>query len=114
MKQIIALVAVLAATLVVALPAGSTTAPGYNFTIKVTIAKGGRVTLSSTTAKRGWIGRFRITNKDSKPHRFDVGGLPVKKPIPPGGIAKLSSYLEDRGAFKIRVDGVFRGYFNVV
>jgi hypothetical protein len=115
----LALMFVLAALAAAALPGAGgartqTTAPGYNFKIGVSITKGGHVVLSRSVAKRGWLAHFVITNKDSKAHRFDVGGLPVKKPIAPGATAKLGSYLEDRGAFKIHVDGVFRGYFNVV
>lgn len=119
MKRTLVLISLLAALVAVALPAAGgarpqTTAPGYNFKIAVSIKKGGLVVMSRSTAKRGWLAHFVITNRDTKPHRFDVGGLPVKKPIAPGATAKLGSYLESRGAYKVRVDGVVRGYFNVV
>jgi hypothetical protein len=118
-KHTLALIATLALTLVIGASVGDaarpqTTAPGYNFKINVSIVKGGRVVLSSSSARRGWLAHFLIKNKDVKAHRIVIGGLPVKKPIAPGATAKLGSYLEDRGAFKIEVDGTFRGYFNVV
>ena len=119
MKRTLCTMLVIAAGVAMLTPAvggarPQTTAPGYNFRVDVTILKGGRIQLSRSVAKRGWLAHFVITNKDAKAHRFDVGGLRVKSPIAPGAKAKLGSYLRDRGAFKVRVDGVVRGYFNVV
>lgn len=114
MKRTLALLAVAAAVLAVGVPAGTaTTAPGYNFKIKVTITKGGQVTMSSLLAKRGWLAHFLVTNKDVRAHRFDVGGRGPKTPIAPGKTVKIGAYLGDRGQFAYRVDGKVRGYFVV-
>jgi hypothetical protein len=91
----------------------ATTAPGYNFKIGVTISKGGQCVMTRTLAKRGWLAHFVITNKDTKPHKFDVGGRATAKPIAPHATVKLGAYLADRGQYPFRVDGRVRGYFVV-
>jgi hypothetical protein len=113
-KRILALLAVVAAVLAVEVPAGTaTTAPGYNFTIKVTIKKGGQLVWSANQVKRGWLTHFRITNSDKVPHRFKVGGLGPKNPIGPGKTVKVGAYSEQRGQFPFKVDGKVRGWFVV-
>ena len=94
------------------LAARSTTAPGYNYTIKVTITANG-VTLSSSDAKRGWLLHFLVTNKTSTPHTFSVGGM-SSKTLAPGSTGKIGAYAEDRGQFKYYVDKSLKGYFQVV
>lgn len=114
MKRTLALLAVVAAVLAVGAPAGTaTTAPGYNFLIKLTIKKGGQLTWSANQVKRGWLTHFKITNADKVAHRFDVGGLHPKGPIKPGKTVKLGAYSEQRGQFPFRVDGKIRGWFVV-
>jgi hypothetical protein len=113
--RVLAVFAVLAASLVVAAPMslarGETTSPGYNFTINVTVTDSS-VVLSRSVAKRGWLAHFVISNKGKKPHVFDIGGLKTK-PIAPGTKRKLGSYLETRGQYPYKVDNKFRGYFVV-
>jgi hypothetical protein len=99
-----------AALLAVAPLSHATTSPGYNYKIIVTVTDS-EVVLSSSVAKRGWIARFVITNKGRKVHVVDIGGL--KKRLQPGAKGRLASYLEDRGQFKIKVDGKLRGLFTV-
>jgi hypothetical protein len=96
-----------------ALARNATTAPGYNFTIHVTITDGG-ILLDRSLARRGWLAHFVIINKSHKPVRFNVGGLETKL-IPPGKKGKLGAYLDDRGQFKYQVVGSdkFFGYFQV-
>ena len=91
----------------------ATTAPGYNFTIHVTVTDGG-IHLSSALARRGWLAHFIIMNKSHKPIRFNMGGLETKL-IPPGKQGKLGAYLDDRGQFKYHVVGndKFFGFFQV-
>src|SRR5579862_1729746 len=87
-KRVVALFLIVAATAAVAVPAVSarptTTAPGYNFKIHVTISKGGQVLMSSLYSKRGWLLHFIVINKDTKAHKFDVGGRGPAKAIAPG------------------------------
>ena len=115
MQRVLAVIAVLAASLVVAAPSSlarsETTSPGYNFKIQVVITDGG-VTLSRSIAKRGWLAHFVILNKGKKPHVFDIGGLKTK-PIAPGARGKLGSYLQTRGQYPYKVDNKVRGYFVV-
>jgi hypothetical protein len=117
-KRIVALSLVVAALAAIAVPAVSarseTTAPGYNYKIRVTISKGGQVVMTSMYSKRGWLLHFIVTNKDRKAHRFDVGGRGPAKAIKPGKIAKFGAYSDQRGQFPFHVDGHVRGYFNVV
>jgi hypothetical protein len=89
-----------------------TTSPGYNFTINVSITDKGAV-LSRSVAKRGWRAHFVITNKGTKPHVFDVGGLKTP-PIAPGQKRKLGAFLGDRGKFAYKIDRQVRGYFTVI
>jgi hypothetical protein len=111
MTRTIVLAVMAAAVLAVApLASHATTSPGYNFKIKVTVTDR-QVVLSSSVAKRGWIVRFVITNKGTKTHLVDIGGL--KKQVKPGATARLASYLDDRGQYKIKVDGQVRGLFTV-
>jgi hypothetical protein len=116
MKKALALATVVAATLVVAAPATqarpTTTSPGYNFTINVTL-KDSEAILSRSVAKRGWLAHFVITNKGKKAHVFEIGGLKTKS-IAPGKKAKLGAFLDDRGKFKFHVDNKVRGYFTVL
>jgi hypothetical protein len=112
MKRTLVLSAVAAAVLAAApLSSNATTSPGYNYKIKVTVTDSGLL-LSSSVAKRGWIARFVITNKGKKTHLLDIGGL--KKRLKPGTTGRLATYLDDRGQFKITVDGRIRGLFTVV
>lgn len=114
MKRALALIAVVAAVLAVGVPAGTaTTAPGYNFVIKVKIVKGGQLVLSANQVKRGWLTHFRVTNADKVSHRFTVGGLGPKAAIRPGKTIKLSGYSERRGQFAFKVDGKTRSWFVV-
>jgi len=117
MTRILALLVTLAAASVLLAPgvsaAPATTAPGYNFRIDVYIQKGGQVVMSRSLAKRGWLAHFLIHNRDKKAHVFDVGGLKTKKPIPPGGRAKIGAYLDTRGQYAYKVDGKTRGFFVV-
>jgi heme/copper-type cytochrome/quinol oxidase subunit 2 len=112
--RIFALLTAIAALLVVGVPAGTaTTAPGYNFTIKLTIKKGGQLTWTSNQVKRGWLTHFRVTNRDNVAHRFTVGGLGSQTKIAPGKTIKLGGYSEQRGQFAFKVDGKTRGWFVV-
>jgi hypothetical protein len=114
-KRVLTAIAILAAAFAVAAPAslarGTTTSPGYNFKINVTITDTG-ITLSRSVAKRGWLAHFLIYNKGKKTHVFNIGGL--KRRVPAGGHAKLGSYLDTRGQYKYTVDNVYRGYFTVI
>jgi heme/copper-type cytochrome/quinol oxidase subunit 2 len=116
-KRTLALLSVLVGAMTIAAPAISarpeTTAPGYNFKIKVSITKGGHATLTSLQAKRGWLVHFLVTNKDKVPHTFNIGGQGPKKAIAPGKTVKVGAYSENRGQFAYRVDGKIRGYFVV-
>jgi hypothetical protein len=113
-KRVLVVIAVATAVLSVAAPSslarGNTTSPGYNFRINVTITDKS-VVLSRSLAKRGWLAHFVITNKGTKVHVFDIGGL--KRTIAAGRTAKLGSYLETRGQYPYKVDGKTRGYFTV-
>jgi hypothetical protein len=113
-KRVLVLIAVATALLAVAAPSslarGNTTSPGYNFKIAVTITEKS-VTLSRSIAKRGWLAHFVITNKGTKVHVFDIGGL--KRTIAPGKVGKIGSYLDVRGQYPYKVDGKTRGYFTV-
>lgn len=113
MKRTLALFTVLAAVAVGAPAVSATTAPGYNFVIKVKIVKGGQLVLSANQVKRGWLTHFRVTNRDKVPHRFSVGGLGSKTPIRPGKTIKLGGYSETRGQFPFKVDGKIRSWFVV-
>ena len=90
MKRVLDVVAVAAALLSVAAPSslaqGTTTSPGYNFRINVTMTDNG-VVLSRSLAKRGWLAHFVITNKGTKAHVFDVGGL--KRTVQAGKVGKI-------------------------
>jgi hypothetical protein len=116
MKKALVTAMIAAAALVVAAPAvparPATTSPGYNFTINVTV-KDTDVVMSRSVAKRGWLAHFVITNKGTKTHVFDIGGLKTK-PMAPGQKRKLGAFLDDRGQFKYKVDGKVRGYFTVL
>jgi hypothetical protein len=113
-KRVLALVAVLAAFGTAAVPLGNaTTAPGYNFKIKITIKTGGSIAWSSNQVKRGWLAHFIVTNRDKKAHVFKVGGLGSNKPIKPGKTYKFGAYSETRGQFPFKVDGKTRGWFVV-
>jgi hypothetical protein len=113
-KRTAAVFAVVLAVLAVGVPAGTaTTAPGYNFTIKVKIKKGGQLVLSANQVKRGWLAHFRVTNADKVPHRFSVGGLGPKRAIPAGKTIKVGGYSEQRGQFPFKVDGKTRAWFVV-
>jgi hypothetical protein len=111
---VLVLIAIAAALLSVATPSslarGNTTSPGYNFRIYVTITDKS-VTLSRSTAKRGWLARFTIANKGMKVHVFDIGGL--KRTVLSGKVGKIGSYLDVRGQYPYKVDGKTRGYFTV-
>ncbi len=114
MKRALALGAVLAALVAAVAPVGmATTAPGYNFKIKVSIVAGGHLQWSSNQVKRGWLARFTVTNRDKKSHLFNVGGLGPKKAIAPGKTVKVGAYCEDRGQFAFKVDGKTRGWLVV-
>jgi hypothetical protein len=112
---VLAVIAVFAASLVVAAPVslarGDTTSPGYNFRINVTLSDSS-IVLSRTIAKRGWLAHFVIQNKGKKAHVFFIGGLKTK-PIAPGKKGKLGAYLENRGQYPYKVDNKVRGYFVV-
>lgn len=114
MKRVLVLIAVATALLAVAAPSSlarsGTTSPGYNFKIAVTITEKS-VTLSRSLAKRGWLAHFVITNKGTKVHVFDIGGL--KRTIAPGKVGKIGAYMDTRGQFPYKVDGKTRGYFTV-
>jgi hypothetical protein len=110
MKRMLVLPLVAAAVLAVASLSHATTSPSYNYKITVTVTDG-QVVLSSSVAKRGWIARFVITNKGKKAHVVDIGGL--RKRLKPGARGRLASYLEERGQYKIRLDGKIRGLFTV-
>jgi len=113
-KKAVALAALLTAVVAVAAPAGmATTAPGYNFKIKISIKPGGQIVWTSNQVKRGWLAHFLVTNKDTKPHLFNVGGLGPKKAIAPGKTVKIGAYCENRGQFAFKVDGKTRGWFVV-
>jgi len=111
---VIAVAAALLSVLSVAAPSslarGNTTSPGYNFKISVTITDK-NIVLSRSVAKRGWLAHFVITNKGTKVHLFDIGGL--KRSVPAGKTAKLGSYMDTRGQYAYKVDGKTRGYFTV-
>jgi hypothetical protein len=113
-KRVLVFIAVATALLAVAAPSslarGKTTSPGYNFKIAVTITEK-NVTLSRSIAKRGWLAHFVITNKGTKVHVFDIGGL--KRTIAPGKVGKIGAYMDTRGQFPYKVDGKTRGYFTV-
>jgi hypothetical protein len=113
-KRVLVVIAVATALLSVAAPSslarGNTTSPGYNFKISVTITDK-NIVLSRSVAKRGWLAHFVITNKGTKVHVFDIGGL--KRSVPAGKSAKLGSYMDTRGQYAYRVDGKTRGYFTV-
>jgi hypothetical protein len=112
MRRLLVLLAVTAAAIAVAAPLSqATTSPGYNFKITVTLTDGD-VVLSRSIAKRGWLAHFIVTNKGKKTHVFDVGGLKTK-PLKPGATGKVGAYLDDRGQYKIKVDGKPRGLFTV-
>ncbi len=117
MKRTLALLSIFVASMAIAAPAISarpeTTAPGYNYKIKVSITKGGQLTATSLQAKRGWLVHFFVTNKDKVPHKFNVGGQGPKSAIAPGKTVKVGAYSEQRGQFAFRVDGKVRGYFVV-
>ena len=91
-------------TLALAAPAGSfaTTAPAYNFPIRVLVTNKA-VTLDRSVAKRGWLAHFLIQNRSSQTIRFEVGGL-VSKPVLPGKSGKLGSFLDTRGRFTYHVE----------
>jgi hypothetical protein len=112
---VLVLIAVAGAVLAVAAPSslarGNTTSPGYNFKIYVTITDK-NVVLSRSVAKRGWLAHFVITNKGTKAHVFDIGGL--KRSVPAGKVGKLGSYLDTRGQYPYKVDNKRRGFFTVV
>jgi hypothetical protein len=113
-KRAVALAALLAAVVAVAAPAGmATTAPGYNFKIKISIKRGGQIVWSSNQVKRGWLARFLVTNRDKKSHLFNVGGLGPKKAIAPGKTVRIGAYCENRGQFAFKVDGKTRGWLVV-
>lgn len=112
MKRVLVLVAVLAASISAAAPASlATTAPGYNFSIQVTVTDN-EIVMSRSVAKRGWLAHFVIVNKGKKTHVIDIGGLKTK-PLAPGAKGKIGAYLDDRGQFLIKVDKKKRGYFTV-
>ena len=117
MKRMLVVLSVFVVAMALVAPAISarpeTTAPGYNFKIKVTITKGGHATMSSLQAKRGWLLHFVVTNKDKVPHKFNIGGRGPKKAIAPGKSVKVGAYVETRGQFAYRVDGKVRGWFVV-
>src|SRR4029450_8537075 len=99
-----------AALLAVAPVSQATTSPGYNYKIIVTVTDG-HVVMRSSVAKRGWIARFVITDKGKRVHVIDIGGL--RKRLQPGAKGRVATYLEERGQYKIRVDGKVRGLFTV-
>ena len=115
MKRVLVVIAVVTALLTVAAPSSlarsNTTSPGYNFRINVTLTDK-TVVLSRSVAKRGWLAHFVITNKGTKTHVFDIGGL--KRTVAPGKTAKLGSYLDTRGQYKYKLDNQYRGYFTVI
>ena len=110
MKRTLAITLLAAVVLAVAPFSQATTSPGYNYKIQVTVTDR-QVVMSSSVAKRGWIARFIITNKGRKVHVVDIGGL--KKRLKPGAKGRLASYLEERGQYKVKVDGQVRGLFTV-
>ncbi len=121
MKRILTIVAITGTALAVAAPGSlargtavtpTTTQPGYNFRINVTITDKG-VVLDRNVAKRGWLVHFWIRNKGKKAHVFDVGGLKTK-PIAPGALRKLGSFADTRGQYAYKVDTKTRGFFTVI
>jgi hypothetical protein len=114
--KLLVVVAAVAASLAVAVPSSlarnATTSPGYNFKIDVYVTDGA-VTLSRSVGKRGWLVHFVVHNGGKKAHVFDVGGLKTR-PIAPGKVGKLGSFLDVRGQFSYKVDGKNRGYFTVI
>ena len=81
---------------------------GLQLLINVTV-KDTEAILSRSVAKRGWLAHFVITNKGTKTHVFDIGGLKTT-PMAPGQKRKLGAFLDDRGQFKYKVDGKVHGY----
>ena len=82
--------------------APATTAPAYNFQIRVLVTDGG-IRLDRSVAKRGWLAHFLIQNRSKQSIRFEIGGL-TSKPILPGKNGKLGSFLDQRGQFSYHLE----------
>lgn len=101
-KKLTLLVAVLAVAVGLLVPgASATTAPVIQVNIQVKVTPDGLV-FSTKRAMRGWAAHFVVRNTLKKPTRVDIGGL-VSPVIRPGGKAKLSASLEERGKFPYKV-----------
>jgi Cupredoxin-like domain len=94
---------------------GATTVPAAIIPVKVTVTDTGLV-FSRLRARRGWGVHFNITNKSSKPAQIDIGGL-QSAVLPPGGKARLSASLDERGRFPYEIVGTKivkqKGFFTV-
>jgi hypothetical protein len=118
MKKLTFLLAV-AALAISALPASaaapSTTAPTIQISVTVRVSDTG-VIFSRYRARRGWGVHFNVNNVGKKPHRVDIGGL-VTPVIKPGGKARVSANLEERGKYPYKVTlnpaGKSSGFFIV-
>jgi hypothetical protein len=118
MKKVIVLLGIVALA-ISALPASAaaptTTAPTIQITVQVKVSEAG-VVFSRYRARRGWGVHFNIRNLGKKPHRVDIGGL-VTPVIKPGGRARVSANLEERGKYPYKVTlnaaGKSTGFFVV-
>jgi hypothetical protein len=81
--------------------ATATTAPVIQVNIQVKVTPKGLV-FSQKRAMRGWAAHFVIRNTLKTPTKVDIGGL-VTPVIRPGGRAKVSASLEERGKFPYKV-----------
>jgi hypothetical protein len=117
LKKVIVVSAVLAASFLMLVPAGTaTTQPAVQVTIKVSVTDT-TLKLSLHSARRGWGAHFVVRNLGHKPHVFEIGGL-KSKVIPPGGKATVSASLDERGKFPYSVvlnaaGSAHRGVFTV-
>ena len=108
-----------AALAISALPASAaaptTTAPTIQINVTVRVSDNG-VIFSRYRARRGWGVHFNVTNVGKKLHRVDIGGL-VTPVIKPGGKARVSANLEERGKYPYKVTlnpaGKSSGFFIV-
>lgn len=118
MKKL-ALPFVVAVLVISALPAAAaapaTTQPTIQITVNVKVSEAGLV-FSRDRARRGWGVHFDVRNVGKKPHRVDIGGL-VTPVIKPGGKARVSATLEERGKYPYKVTlnpaGKSSGFFLV-
>ena len=118
MKKLVFSLAV-AALAISVLPASAstpaTTAPTIQISVTVRVSDTG-VIFSRYRARRGWGVHFDVRNVGRKPHRVDIGGL-VSPVIKPGGKARVSAVLEERGKYPFKVTlnagGKSSGFFIV-